>query len=85
MNDSARAARDIGDRSLIGPHTEGPHPVSQQKPSKETRNKAATRKNAVRVEQYLTEIEKAHGCARAWALRERLELGHVTLEELRGR
>jgi len=53
--------------------------------SKEDRNKAATRKNAVKVEQYLTEVEKAHGCAKAWALRERLELGHVTLEELRGR
>ena len=56
-----------------------------QTKSKEDRNKAATRKNAVKVEQYLTEIEKAYGCAKAWALRERLEFGHVTLEELRGR
>ena len=56
-----------------------------QTKSKEDRNKAATRKIAVQVEQYLTEIEKAHGCAKAWALRERLELGQVTLKELRGR
>ncbi len=57
----------------------------QEKQSKQSRNKAATRKNAAKVEQYLTEIEKAHGCAKAWELRERLEHGHVTLEELRGR
>ena len=56
-----------------------------QTKSKEDRNKAATRRNAVKVEQYLTDVEKAHGCAKAWAVRERLELGHVTLGELRGR
>ena len=59
--------------------------MNRPQPSKETRNKAATRKNALKVEQYLTEVEKAHGCAKAWALRERLELGHTTLEQLRGR
>ena len=53
--------------------------------SREDRNKTATRKDAVRVEQYLTEIERAHGTARAWALRERLERGEVTLEQLGGR
>ena len=53
--------------------------------SREDRNKALTRKDSVRVEQYLTDFEKAHGCAKAWALRERLEHGHVTLDELRRR
>lgn len=69
-----------------------PRPDAQQighlvreRQSREDRNKAATRRNALKVEQYLTEIERAQGCATAWALRERLEHGHVTLEELRGR
>ena len=53
-----------------------------QQPSKQTRNKAHTRKNAAKVEQYLTQVEKVHGCARAWELRERLESGHTTLTEL---
>ena len=60
-----------------------PHPP--QPKSREDRNRDATRKDSVRVEQYLTEFEKAHGCAKAWALRERLERGHVTLDELRRR
>jgi len=53
--------------------------------SKQARNKANTRKNSTQVEQYLTEIEKAHGFAKSWELRERLEEGHVTLDELRRR
>jgi hypothetical protein len=60
-------------------------PVPRRTKSREGRNQAATRRNSLKVEQYLTDVEKAHGCARAWALRERLEHGHVTLEELRGR
>ena len=47
-----------------------------------TRNKAHTRRNATKVEQYLPEVEKLHGCARSWDLRERLERGDVTLQQL---
>jgi hypothetical protein len=54
-----------------------------QRQSKQSRNKAQTRKNCTKVEQYLTEVEKTFGCAKAWALRERLERGEVTLKELR--
>ena len=53
-----------------------------EQPSKESRNKARTRKDSAKVEQYLTQVEKVHGCAKAWALRERLEHGHITLAEL---
>jgi hypothetical protein len=62
------------------PNTRRPQPKSR-----EDRNKHATRKDSVRVEQYLTDFEKTHGCAKAWALRKRLEDGHVTLDELRRR
>jgi hypothetical protein len=62
-----------------------PNPGRPQVKSREDRNKAATRKDSVRVEQYLTDFERAHGFAKAWALRERLEHGHVTLDELRRR
>ena len=55
--------------------------VSEQ-PSKQSRNKARTKKDAVKVEEYLTRVEKVHGCAKAWELRERLEEGQVTLAEL---
>ena len=48
-----------------------------------TRNKSDTRRNWSKVEQYLTEVEKVHGCARSWELRGRLERGDVTLAELR--
>ena len=54
-------------------------------PSTQARNKAQTRREWSKVEQYLTEVEKAHGFARAWGLRERLERGDVTLKELTGR
>jgi hypothetical protein len=47
-----------------------------------SRNQAHTRRNAAKVEQYLTEVEKVHGWARSWELRERLERGDVTLGEL---
>jgi len=50
--------------------------------SQQNRNQARTRKNAAKAEQYLTEIEKAHGFARSWELRERLERGDVTLVAL---
>jgi hypothetical protein len=51
--------------------------------SQQNRNKAQTRKNAAKAEQYLMEVEKAHGFARSWELRERLERGDVTLVALR--
>jgi hypothetical protein len=50
--------------------------------STESRNRANTIRNSVKVEHYLMEVEKAHGFAKSWALRERLEQGHVTLNEL---
>ena len=51
-------------------------------PTLQARNRANTRRNWVKVEQYLTGVEKAHGLARSWELRERLERGDVTLGEL---
>ena len=47
--------------------------------SQQSRHKADTRRNLAKVEQYLTEVEKVHGFARSWELRERLERGDVTL------
>ena len=57
-------------------------PLQQSIESLRTRNKAHTRRNSTKVEQYLTEVEKLHGCARSWELRERLERGDVTLQQL---
>ena len=37
------------------------------------RNIALTRRHAAEAEQYLIEVEKVHGFARAWELREQLE------------
>ena len=54
----------------------------QSTQSTRTRNQARTRKNSAKVEHYLTEVEKVHGCARSWELRERLERGDVTLAQL---
>jgi hypothetical protein len=50
--------------------------------SKQSRRKAQTDKKSAKVEQYLTEVEKAHGLARSWELRERFERGDITLEEM---
>ena len=50
---------------------------------KQSRGRAANRRDWSQVEQYLTEYEKAHGCPKAWALRERFERGDVTLADLR--
>jgi hypothetical protein len=57
-------------------------PPQQSVEAVRARNKSHTRRNWVAVERYLTEVEKAHGCARAWELRGRLERGDVTLAEL---
>jgi len=63
------------------------HPIQGQpdapvQPSKESRNRANTIRNSVKVEHYLMEVEKVHGFAKSWALRERLEQGHVSFDEL---
>ena len=57
-------------------------PPQQSAQSVRARNQSNTRRNAVKVDQYLMEVEKVHGYARAWALRERLERGEVSLAEL---
>ena len=49
------------------------------------RNKAHSMRNWSQVEQFLTQVEKAHGLAKAWRFRVRLERGHVTLDELKWR
>ncbi len=54
-------------------------------PSKQARNRSSTLRNWSKVEEYLTAIEKSRGFAKAWELRERLERGEVTLDELTGR
>lgn len=54
----------------------------QSTQSTQARNKAQTRKNWAKVEQYLSHVEKVHGFARSWELRVRLERGDVTLGEL---
>jgi hypothetical protein len=51
-------------------------------PSKQTRNKTQTRKDWAKVEQYLSAVERAHGHARSWEMRERLEAGDTTLKEI---
>jgi hypothetical protein len=48
----------------------------------ENRNKANTIKNAAKAELFLMEVEKVQGFAKSWALRERLEQGQVSLEDL---
>jgi hypothetical protein len=56
--------------------------VFQHHQSKQHRKIANTRRNSAKAEQFLTQVEKADGCAKAWELRQQLELGQVTLEEL---
>ena len=56
------------------------HPLTE---SIRARNRAHTRRNAMKLEQYLTELEKVQGFARSWDLRERLERGDITLDELK--
>ena len=57
-------------------------PPQQSVESLRARKRARTRKNSMKVEQYLTEVEKVHGFARSWELRGRLERGDVTLDQL---
>ena len=74
---------DMAPEAVI-PATNG-QPNAPAQRSQESRNKANTIKNVAKVEQFLMEVEKAHGCARSWDLRERLEQGHVCLADLMGR
>lgn len=60
-------------------------PNNRLQQSTQSRNKANTRRNAAQVDQYLMEVEKAHGFTKSWEMRERLEQGQVTLEELKRR
>ena len=62
------------------PHTPA-KPIRPQQ-SKQSRNRSQTLRNSARVEDYLIAVEKSCGFDRAWELRERLERGDVTLEEL---
>jgi hypothetical protein len=73
------ASKKAGD-AAIKPFASQSPAVPQR--SKESRNKANTIRNAAKVEHYLMEVEKAHGFAKSWALRERLEQGQVSLDEL---
>jgi hypothetical protein len=52
---------------------------------KQARNRASTARNWAKVENYLMEVEKSQGYAKSWALRERLEQGHVCLDDLKHR
>jgi hypothetical protein len=63
----------------VDPITVRPAPIPQ---SREARNRANTIRNSVKVEHYLMEVEKAQGFAKSWALRERLEQGQVSLDDL---
>ena len=54
---------------------------SPQQPQ-QARNQAHTRRNWDKIEQHLTEVEKIHGAQRAWKLREQLELGKITINDL---
>jgi hypothetical protein len=53
--------------------------------SQQARNKANARRNWDEVEQHLTQVEKRQGLAKAWELREQLEQGRMTLDELKCR
>jgi hypothetical protein len=57
--------------------------MNRQLLSKQSRNKQRTRKDSSKVEQYLTRVEKVEGCARAWHLRQQLEAGQVSLDDLK--
>jgi hypothetical protein len=61
------------------------HPIKGQPnepASQESRNKASTIRNSVKIERYLTEVEKIHGFSKSWELRERLEQGQLSFDEL---
>jgi len=65
-----------------------PEPIKSPRPdpaSKQARNRSSTQRNWSKVEEYLTAIEKSRGFAKAWELRERLERGDITLDDLTGR
>ena len=54
----------------------------QSPESLRNRNRTYNRKNSAKIEQYLMTIEKVHGFARSWELRERLERGDIRLSQV---
>ena len=48
----------------------------------EARNRANTLRNSAKVEQYLIELEKVKGFEKSWAVREQLERGQVSFNDL---
>jgi hypothetical protein len=49
----------------------------------EARNRANTLRNSAKVEQYLIELEKVQGFEKSWAIREQLERGQVSFNDLK--
>jgi hypothetical protein len=64
------------------PTPEAPSRPGKAPVSKASRNKANTIRNSAKFEQYLMQIEKSQGFARSWELRERLEQGEISFDEL---
>src|SRR5947207_2117737 len=62
----------------------GEYTMPYERPSEQSRNQAHIRKHSAEAEQYLTQVEKVSGAAKAWQLREQLESGQKTLRELKG-
>lgn len=52
---------------------------------RQDRNKIQNRRNWAKVERYLTDLERSHGCAKSWEMRVRIEKGDITLKEMLGR
>jgi hypothetical protein len=57
-------------------------PAAPPQRSIEARNKANTLRNSAKVEAYLIELEKSQGFEKSWAVRERLEQGIISFNEL---
>ena len=53
--------------------------------TQQARNLANSRRTWDKVEQYLTNVEKTRGLARAWELREQFEQGNITLGDMETR
>jgi hypothetical protein len=49
----------------------------------EARNRANTLRNSAKVEEYLIQLEKVQGFEKSWAVREQLERGQVSFNDLK--
>jgi hypothetical protein len=49
----------------------------------ESRNRAKILRNTARIEEYLIELEKVQGFEKSWAVREQLERGQVSFNDLK--